>query len=610
MPPSLPEIDINTLIRTLSESRLLSPEHLDSLWHNFRATLDTADALQFLQFLVQTGALTPYQAEQLRSGQASRIHCGSFTLLQPIGKGGLGTVFRAVGQEDRIPYAVKVLPLRNLWNVHLARKLVDRFAVLPAHPAIIPFVAIDSTSWCHYLAWPYAEGETLDRIVARTGPLAPELAAQYGAGIAEGLEICHQHALFHGVLKPANVLISPNHQPRLLDLGVGAILAENLADEESLIDTVSSANTAIGMLDYSPPESSGEQFCLTASADAYGLGGILYFLLSGGPPFPDGTAIDKLMAQQQSEPVSIQRRNPGVPDGFAELIARLLAKSPDARPCDFQQLREELLRYSHPPTLPIGSASLFVVPPGLVPDERTLPPDLQPRHRGPTDSDALSLSSLTRSVGPMTDLNYEIPLFEPIPAIVQEPPPEPVPIRESAPVAPEQPVATAVPVTQPPHIRRSGGTPPRFLWAIWARRVARFLRPHLPRLDVIQASVFGDVQLLPGSESRIQVFFHRPESMAAVQSLAQVMAPSQQLLAVCFPDRPIAEGSTVGVHFSAARMQVVNTLVHSVWTGVPVPVMFTVRVPATCPAGEHLAILSLGLNGILVGRQELQLTVE
>lgn len=618
MPPSLPEIDLSGLFRTLSEFGLLSPEQLDSQWHSFRTSGDTVDARHFLQFLTQNQVLTCYQSEQLLSGQVSRLFCGSYLLREPVGTGGLGTVFLAVGREDRIQYAIKVLPLRNLWNVHIAKRQLRDFVSLPAHPTIIPFLTIDSTSWCHYLVWPYVAGETLDRIVRRTGPLSPERAAQYAAQLAEGLSICHQHGIVHGVLKPANILISPDHQPRLLDLGVGAILADNLADEQSLLDTVSSANTAISMMDYSAPESNGEPSNLTVAADAYGLGGILYFMLSGGPPFPDGSAIEKILAQQKGEPVPIPHRNPRVSQEFGDVIARLLTPSPQKRLQDLASVRDELTRFARLPAPPTHDASVYVIPPSISVDPPSTPADSitelpnhsEPRLLGPTESDALSLSSITRSVGPFTKLDHEIPTFEPIPVTEYAPQPSRAILPTTPPQRPAPQITDEPPVTDDFPIITHPVTPPRFSFAIWLRRLARLFRPQLPELGVLQATIFGVENWTVGMESTIQVYLHHPESFAAVQRTARSVNPDQRLLAVCFADRPLPIGATIGVHFSAARMRVVNTLAYSQWTEPSIPVPFMVVVPANCPIGEHPAALSLGWKGTLIGRQELRLKTE
>ena len=139
----------------------------------------------------------------------------------------------------------------------------------------------------HYLAWPLVEGETLDKIVEREGKLAAEQAALYALQIAEGLEVCHQQGLFHGLLKPSNLMIGPDGQVHILDFGIGCLLAET--EGESLVDTMSTANSVTSGLDCASPESIMDPTNLTPAGDQYSLGCVLYYCLTGQYPFPDGT---------------------------------------------------------------------------------------------------------------------------------------------------------------------------------------------------------------------------------------------------------------------------------------------------------------------------------
>src|SRR5262249_50811966 len=141
---------------------------------------------------------------------------------------------------DNKPYAVKVLPRRSMWNVRLARRQVRSFGQFN-HPAVVPFVDVGTSGGMHYLVWPLVEGETLESLVQRQGKLGAQQTAQIGVQMANGLAACHAHGLFHGLLKPSNVMVGPNNQVAILDFGIGSLLAEN--EGESLVDTMSTSNT-------------------------------------------------------------------------------------------------------------------------------------------------------------------------------------------------------------------------------------------------------------------------------------------------------------------------------------------------------------------------------
>src|SRR5205807_2381394 len=224
--------------------------------------------------------------------------------------------------------AVKVLPRRSMWNVRIARRKVRAFEQCP-HPAVVPFVDVGTAGGMHYLAWPLVEGETLDKLVEREGRLSPEQAALLCLQAAEGLEVCHQQGLFHGLLKPSNLMLGADGQVRILDFGIGCLLAET--EGESLVDTMSTANSVNSGLDCASPESIMDPTNLTPLGDQYSLGCTLYFLLSGRYPFPDGSSAETMIAHQHKQPTPLKELAAEVPDELIEVVERLMKKSPQER---------------------------------------------------------------------------------------------------------------------------------------------------------------------------------------------------------------------------------------------------------------------------------------
>ena len=119
--------------------------------------------------------------------------------------------------------------------------------------AIVPFVDVGTSGGLHYLAWPLVEGESMESVLQREGKMAPDVAVYYVLQVAQGLNVCHQHGIFHGLLKPSNLMLDSNGQVHILDFGIGSLLAEN--EGESLVDTMSTANTLTSGLDCASPES-------------------------------------------------------------------------------------------------------------------------------------------------------------------------------------------------------------------------------------------------------------------------------------------------------------------------------------------------------------------
>src|SRR5439155_1318558 len=116
---------------------------------------------------------------------------GPFTLMDALGAGSMGTVYKAQSKTDNNWYAVKVLPRRSMWNVRIARRKVRAFEQC-RHPSVIPFVDVGTAGGMHYLAWPLAEGETLDKVVGQQGKIQPSVAAALALQISAGLDVCHQ----------------------------------------------------------------------------------------------------------------------------------------------------------------------------------------------------------------------------------------------------------------------------------------------------------------------------------------------------------------------------------------------------------------------------------
>jgi serine/threonine-protein kinase len=312
----------------LRRSNLIDRGQLDQVIGEFLNKNPGAEPPALADFLVSQGILTQFQAERLLQGKTQGFVLGPFTLMDALGSGSMGTVYKAQSKNDSHWYAVKVLPRRSMWNVRIARRKVRSFEQCK-HPAVVPFVDVGTSGGMHYLAWPLVEGETLDKLVARQGKLPAGQAALFALQTAEGLDLCHQQSLFHGLLKPSNLMVGPDGQVRILDFGIGCLLAET--EGESLVDTMSTANSVNSGLDCASPESIMDPTNLTPIGDQYSLGCVLYFCLTGRYPFPDGTAVEKMMSHQHKQPTPIKELAPEAPDELVAVVERLMQKAPASR---------------------------------------------------------------------------------------------------------------------------------------------------------------------------------------------------------------------------------------------------------------------------------------
>lgn len=312
----------------LRRSGLIDRGQLDQIVSEFLRRNPRAEAPALAEYLVNQGTLTGFQAERILNGKTQGLVLGPYVLLDAIGSGSMGQVYKASSKNDSNLYAVKVLPRRSMWNVRLARRQVRSFGSFE-HNAVIPFMDVGTAGGLHYLVWPLCEGSTLEAIVQQAGKLDHQQTALYAVQIAQGLAAAHQNNLFHGLIKPSNVMIGSDNQARILDFGIGSLLVEN--EGESLVDTMSTANTLTSGLDCAAPESIMEPTNRTPAGDQYSLGCVIYYCLTGRVPFPDGSAVEKMMAHQTRDPMPIKELSPDVPDGLVTIVSRLMAKTPEDR---------------------------------------------------------------------------------------------------------------------------------------------------------------------------------------------------------------------------------------------------------------------------------------
>jgi serine/threonine protein kinase len=429
MPHDMTSTDLGAcewFVWDLRRSNLIDRGQLDQLIGGFMAKHPGAEPPALAEYLVGQGILTEFQADRLLQGKTQGFVLGPFTLMDALGTGSMGTVYKAQSKNDNGWYAVKVLPRRSMWNVRIARRKVRAFETCQ-HPSVVPFVDVGTSGGMHYLAWPMVEGETLEKIVQRETKLAPDQSALYAVQAAEGLDVCHQKALFHGLLKPSNLMLGPDSVLRILDFGIGCLLAET--EGESLVDTMSTANSVNSGLDCASPESIMDPTNLTPVGDQYSLGCVLYFCLTGRYPFPDGTAVEKMMCHQHKQPTPLKELAPETPDELIAVVEKLMQKNPADRYANCQEAIEALRPFA-------ASSPVVRRPSAQMPPRAPLPkpPVVQP---AATPRPALRPAPLPRS----NNGTIATPAPSAPPAAVPVKPLRPIPVAEVAKVQPPAPPA-------------------------------------------------------------------------------------------------------------------------------------------------------------------------
>jgi hypothetical protein len=279
-----------------------------------------------------------------------------YEVLEEVGRGGMGVVYKARRRQDGRLAALKVIQKERLIHPEVVRRFrrEAQAAARLSHPNIVLVYESDQEGDVHFLAMEYVAGVTLQRLVDESGPLPVEQACDFVRQAALGLQHASEQGLVHRDVKPANLMaVVPPGAPlglrpvvKLLDMGVARLRSWRGAGEESL-SSLTRDGSVLGTPDYVAPEQLEDPHGADIRADLYSLGCTFYFLLTGRPPFPGGTLLQKLDRQRWETPPSVDQLRPEAPGSVAAVVRRLLAKRPEDRyrtPADLAAALEELGR--------------------------------------------------------------------------------------------------------------------------------------------------------------------------------------------------------------------------------------------------------------------------
>jgi serine/threonine-protein kinase len=314
------------LVSRLTASGLVNPEQLSKC----RAALgETANDRQLLQRLVKIELLTEWQATQLQAGKERGFFLEHYKLLEPLGAGGMGQVFRAMDTELNRLVAVKVLPKRLATPEAVQRFRREGQASLELqHEHIVRSFELGQQGSAHFLVMELVEGTDLAAYITKHGKLSVQQTARIGYEVALALEQARRHGIIHRDIKPSNILLTRGGRAKLADLG----LARFFGARRDVPSALTHTGAFMGTVDYVAPEQAEDAKRADTRSDIYSLGCTLYQCLTGQPPFPNGTSVQKIVAHRELDPEPITRLNAGVPLLLAELIAkRMLAKRPEDR---------------------------------------------------------------------------------------------------------------------------------------------------------------------------------------------------------------------------------------------------------------------------------------
>jgi serine/threonine-protein kinase len=324
----------DSLVDSIRQCRLLEPGRLNELTSDLLARFSDPRALA--RELIQRDWLTPFQLNQLALGRGPLLVFGPYVLLERLGKGGMGRVFKARHQESGRILALKILRRRFVSHpLALERFRRESQAVAQmSHPNIVQALETGQVAATPFLAMEYVEGTDLHLLVDKGGPLAIPLACAYAHQAALGLEHAHSRGVIHRDIKPRNLLIAtPGVGPRsaagvlkILDFGL-ALLEWETAGTNRLTQL----GRRVGTVEYMAPEQEASCRDADARCDIYSLGCSLYYALAGRPPFLESERAGSIYPEVSWEAPPVQCFRPDVPPGLSDVLATMLARDPDRR---------------------------------------------------------------------------------------------------------------------------------------------------------------------------------------------------------------------------------------------------------------------------------------
>ena len=355
------------LLPAIRNSGVLADRQFAELRAKVQAGAYPAESRALARKLVQEGLLTEFQAGRLLGNRSQGLMVGRYVILDRIGSGSMGRVYKAHHPLMGRVVALKIIAPEISQNARVVArfqreiKLVGRLD----HPNVVRAFDADQVGAMLYIVMEYVKGESLGRLLRSRGAFPPAEVAAFGAQAALGLAHAHAQGIVHRDIKPSNLFLSDEGQLKVLDLGLGALME---ADEEATFATAD--GIAVGTVDYmSPEQATGRD--VDGRSDLFSLGCTLYHLVTGKIPFPGDSPIDRLGKRLSGRPVPVEQARADVPGSLVNVLDRLMANHPAQRYQSAEEAAEALTALRRRPSRP---SSRLATPPAEVPLRPAPPP--------------------------------------------------------------------------------------------------------------------------------------------------------------------------------------------------------------------------------------------
>jgi serine/threonine-protein kinase len=327
-------------LELLEKSKLLSPEEVAAAITRHGLKPDQ-DPRLVAQALMKDRLLTRFQASQLLKGRYRGFVIDGYKLLEILGAGGMGMVYVALDTQSGRRVAIKLLTETGQRDagVRARFEMEARAGRLLEHPNIVRTFAFGRSDELDYIVMELVEAISLEEYIRLQKRVPFPQACSFMCQATLGLEHAHSQGLIHRDVKPANLLVDRSGGVKILDFGL-ALVEDHEGSEFALARIF--GQDRVGTADFTSPEQTVDSFTVDLRADVYSLGCTLYTTLAGQVPFPYDTVKKKLDAHREVQPWPIQELAPDVPDALADVLERMMAKSPDDRFANMPEVRQAL----------------------------------------------------------------------------------------------------------------------------------------------------------------------------------------------------------------------------------------------------------------------------
>jgi serine/threonine-protein kinase len=318
-------------IASLRDSGVLAADDLDAALAECRELAEGTDAGPITKKLVSAGKLTPYQVAAISDRRFDLLKIGAYQVLDRLGEGGMGTVYKARHERMKRLVAIKVLA-RNVAEseafLQRFQREVETVAKL-SHPNIVMAFDAGESALGPYLVMEFVDGRDLATDVRLSGPLAVQPGIDVVIQAARGLGYAHGQGIIHRDIKPANLIRDNNGTTKVADLGLARLSSALTKPGDA--GSLTQAGNIVGTVDFLPPEQALDSTSIDHRADIYSLGCTFYYLLTARPPYEAETVMAALLKHRDAPIPLLSAARGIIPPALDGVFARMVAKKPEDR---------------------------------------------------------------------------------------------------------------------------------------------------------------------------------------------------------------------------------------------------------------------------------------